>query len=107
MHSSRMRTVRNCSRLLGGGVPGPGGGGCLLVGDGACSWGCLLLAGVCSWGGGSGIPACTEADPAVDRHTIWCNCMLDLPERPTPPLQGIMGLTLSIRFTIALILFDK
>ena len=26
MHSSRMRTVRNSSRLRGGGVPGPGAG---------------------------------------------------------------------------------
>ena len=53
-----MRTVRNSNRLQGGvpalgvwsqGVPGPGGGGCLL-------------------GGGGSIPACTEADPTVDRH---------------------------------------
>ena len=44
MHSSRMRTVRNSSRLLGGGVSAPGGG-------------CLVA------GGGVGIPACTEADP--------------------------------------------
>ena len=49
MHSSRMRTVRNSSRLL--------------------VWG-----GVCSRGGGSlvpggGIPACTDADPPVNRMT--------------------------------------
>ena len=43
MHFSRMRTVRNSSRLLGWGVPGPGEGG---------------------------IPACTEADPSpVNRMT--------------------------------------
>ena len=67
MHSSRMRTVRNSSRLLGWGclllgwVSATGGcllpGGCLFQG-GACS------GGVCSWAGGGGdIPACTEADP--------------------------------------------
>ena len=47
MHSSRMRTIRNSSRLLGGclvlgGVPAPGGvpgpGGCLLRGGDWC-WG--------------------------------------------------------------------
>ena len=84
MHSSRMRTVRNSSRLLVGGgvcfrgVPGPRG--CLLLG-GVYSGGCLILGGggvwsrgVCSGGvsapgalllGGGGIPACTEADPPV------------------------------------------
>ena len=63
MHSSGMRTVRNSSRLLGG-VPAPGGvcsGGCLLPG-----WGVSAL-GVSAPGGG--IPACTEADPPVDRQT--------------------------------------
>ena len=52
MHSSRMRTVRNSSRLLGGASPGGGlsrwvlGPGGYLVGRG----GCLLL------GGGGGRP---------------------------------------------------
>ena len=80
MHSSRMRTVCNHSRLLWGvpaprgcllqGVPAPGGACSRRVGvsapRGACSGGgaslgglvtggCLLLGGV--------IPACTEADP--------------------------------------------
>ena len=60
MHSSGMRTVRNSSRLLGGGCLFPGWGVSAL--GGACSQGggCLL------WGGllqGGGIPACTEADP--------------------------------------------
>ena len=72
LHSSRMRTVRSGSRL---------GGGCLR-GEG----GCLVPWGVCSWGvpgpggsdpGGSlllggGIPACTDADPPVDRMTDTC-----------------------------------
>ena len=40
MHSSRMRTVRSSSCLLGGG----GGVGA------SCSWGCLLWGGVCSRG---------------------------------------------------------
>ena len=63
MHSSTMRTVRNSSRLLSGpggvsdpgGVPGSGGGG-------------LLQGGVPGPGVG-GIPACTEADPPVNRMT--------------------------------------
>ena len=82
----------------GGGMSAPGGG-CLV--RGVCSWGgCLvwgwvsapggcLVRGVCSWGGGclvwgwvsapggclvpgGGIPACTEADPPVDRMTDTC-----------------------------------
>ena len=54
--------------FLGGGcLPGPGGvlllGGCLVGGV----W---HPGGVCLVRGGSGIPACTEADtPPVDRHT--------------------------------------
>ena len=47
LHSSRMRTVRNGSRLLrgipgpgGGGLPGPGGGG--VCSRGVCSRGYLL-----------------------------------------------------------------
>ena len=41
MHSSRMRTVRNSSRLLGGGT-GPGGSGprgCLVPGGMPGLWG--------------------------------------------------------------------
>ena len=53
LHSSRMRTVRNSSRLPRG-VSAPGGG--LLLGVGACSEGVPAP-------GGCGIPACTEADP--------------------------------------------
>ena len=60
MHSSRMRTVSNSSRLRGGGawsrgVSAPGdacSGGCLLPGGGCLLWvgesapgGCLLLGG--------------------------------------------------------------
>ena len=70
MHSSRMRTVRNSSRLLGG-VPGPGGvpvgGGVYL--PGGCTWsrGCTCRG--CTWSrgctcqgvylvpGGMGVPA--------------------------------------------------
>ena len=59
MHSSRMRTVRNRSRLVEGGwsatgrVPALGGSG---------PGGCLIRVG--------GIPACTQADlPPLDRQT--------------------------------------
>ena len=59
-------------------------GGCLLGGlsapgesapGGVCSWGVCCRGvsapgGVCSWGGG--IPACTEADPPVNRMTNRC-----------------------------------
>ena len=69
MHSSRMRTVRNSSHLLRGvstcfrGLPAPGG----FCSRGVSALeGCLFQAGACSWGG---IPACTEADPPVDRQT--------------------------------------
>ena len=56
MHSSRMRTVRSSSRLLGGGI---------VCTWGVCSGGCQLL----GWGRG-GIPACTEADtPLLFRNT--------------------------------------
>ena len=66
MHSSRMRTVRNSSRLLRG-VPALGGawsgGGGRMPGP----WG-----GACY--GEGGIPACTEADPPplVNRMTDRC-----------------------------------
>ena len=73
MHSSRMRTIRNSSRLLGGSAPG---GACSQGGLVSSRDGCLLLGevsalgvgggGACSWGG---IPACTEADPPVGRQT--------------------------------------
>ena len=101
MHSSRMHTVRNSSRLPGGawsggcllwgmpgsgGVPGLGGsalGGCLVFFWGGCG---LLLGG--AWSGGEGvsapgrswgvcsqgvgIPACTDADPPVNIITDRC-----------------------------------
>ena len=73
MHSSRMRTVRSSSRLLGGGLSGPGGTcsrdvpalggrvptlgkgsapkGVPAPGKGICSQGVCLLQGVCSGGG--------------------------------------------------------
>ena len=41
-----------------GGVPGSGGGGCLLLGD--------------VWSLEGGIPACTEADPPVNKMTDRC-----------------------------------
>ena len=68
MHSSSMRTVRNRSRVGGRG----------LLRGGVCSRGCLLR-GCLLQGGllregvpGPGIPACTEADPPVDRMTDTC-----------------------------------
>ena len=59
MHSSRMRTVRNSSRLeegvpAPGGVPAPRG---VPAPWGVCSCGGLLPEG--------GFPACTEADPPL------------------------------------------
>ena len=62
MHSSRMRTVCNSSRLGGGGsaTGGSAMGGSAPRGV-STSW------GVCSWGGG-GIPACTEADPPCGQN---------------------------------------
>ena len=54
--------------LVGGGAGVPGLGGCLLPGGRQVWWGGVPGPGVCLvWGGllpgGSGIPACTEADP--------------------------------------------
>ena len=66
MHSSRMRTGRSltvCRSLL------PGGG--VSAAGGVCSGGCLLP-GVASLLPGGGIPACTEADPPVNRMTNRC-----------------------------------
>ena len=60
MHSSRMRTVCNSSRLLEG-VSAPGRG---AWSGGVCSGGCLVP--------GGGITACTEADPPVNRMTDTC-----------------------------------
>ena len=70
LHSSRMRTARMltispsmlCARRC------------------AWSWGCFGLEGGClvwggclAWGGGGGgIPACTEAEPPVNRMTNRC-----------------------------------
>ena len=73
MHSSRMRTGRSltiCRSLLPRGACFPGG--CLLLG-GVCSQGGYLLPrGSASQGGllpAGGIPACTEADPPINRIT--------------------------------------
>ena len=41
-------------------VPGPG----VVSAPGGSAWGCLV--------GGRGIPACTEADPPVNRMTDRC-----------------------------------
>ena len=68
MHSSRMRTVRNSSRLLPEGSA-PGGEGVSALGR---LWGAVCSRGVCSQGVGGGIPACTEADPPVNRMTNRC-----------------------------------
>ena len=79
LHSSRMHTAHlltvspsmHCWRggLLPGGLPAWGG---------ACSWG-----RDCSWGGvpapgGSGIPACTEADPPPYEQNSWHTLKLRL-----------------------------
>ena len=58
MHSSRMRTVRNSSRLLGG-VPGTGGL------PGPRGWDVLVLRGVPGPGGGT----CPDTSPPVNRQT--------------------------------------
>ena len=66
MHSSRMRTVCSGSHLTGG---------CLVPG-GVCSRGVPGPGEVPRPGGGlvqgSGIPACTEVDPPVNRMTDRC-----------------------------------
>ena len=59
---------RGCLLLGRGGLPLEGGacslGVCLWRGEGVCLW---REGGACSQGGG--IPACTEADPPVNRIT--------------------------------------
>ena len=78
LHSSRMRTARaltiSPSTLCAGVMPGLGvpglGGGCMVPGP----WGCMVLGG-CLVLGGCGIPACTEADPSVNRMTNKCKNM--------------------------------
>ena len=63
------------------GVPGPGGclvlGECLVPGECLLPRGCLVLGGVpgprgVSAPGGICIPACTEAEPPVNRITHTC-----------------------------------
>ena len=70
-----------------GGVPGlggslllgvPGSGGCVPGPGSACSWGGACSGGKGEGGGGS-IPACTEADPPVNRVTDACE-NITLPE---------------------------
>ena len=71
MHSSRMRTVRSSSRLLGG-VSAPRGC-CLLPGgvrsQGGLLWGGLLLGGCLLGGAGVCLSAYWDTTPPVDRHT--------------------------------------
>ena len=56
--------------LVQGGLPGPGG---CLPGGGVCPvWGVSAWCGVCLVRGVGGIPACTEADPPVNRMTDRC-----------------------------------
>ena len=79
MHSSRIRTVRNSSRLLGGclawGVSARGvcSGGCLVQGgawsEGVCSGG-AWSGGVCS--GGGWYPSMHWGRPPVNRMTDRC-----------------------------------
>ena len=79
MHSSRMRAVRNSSRLLGGvccwGVPASGG--CLVRGV-TCSGGCLVPGGACSG--------------RVSQHTL----------RQTPPVNRITDRCKNITFATLL-----
>ena len=73
MHSSRMRTVRNSSRLPApggcllqtGGVPGPGR---VSAPGGVCSGGCLLPGGVPSPGG--------RGLSAAGRCLLWGGCLV-------------------------------
>ena len=79
MHSSRMRTGRSltvCWRLLpggvwSGGVSAPGG----VPSPGVCAW-----SGGVPGLGGSGIPACTEADPP----TPWTESQTPVKTLPWP-----------------------
>ena len=63
MRTARALTV-SPSMLCAGGVSAPGGVGCLLWG-GVCFGGGMSAPGGC-------IPACTEADPPVNRITDAC-----------------------------------
>ena len=56
MHSSRMRTVRNSRRLLGGGAPG----GRVSARGGVCSEGGLLLGEVLALGGSAPGGVCSR-----------------------------------------------
>ena len=71
MHSSRMRTVRNRSRLMGWGLCVCSWGVCLV------RWGSGPRVGVSApgggvWSGRGGIPVCTEADPPSCGQTDRC-----------------------------------
>ena len=82
MHSSRMHTVRNSSRLL---VPGPGG----VPGPRGVSahGGCLLLGGAWSQGGSArGVPGprgCLLPGEGVSQHAL----------RQTPPPPPVNRMT--------------
>ena len=66
------------------GVPGPGG---VCSGGSAPGGGCLLPGGVSTsiWGGGGGIPACTEADPP------WTEFLTHTTENITLPQTSFAG----------------
>ena len=78
MHSSRMRTIRRSSRLLGGGVCQPGGclpgGGCLPARGRLPAGGVFYLPGQCLPGGGGVCPGGCLADTPtpMDRMTDTC-----------------------------------
>ena len=68
MHTAHALTVSpNMLCTWGGGACSQGGAWL----GGACSGGVTGLGGAWSWGMG-GIPACTEADPPVNRITHAC-----------------------------------
>ena len=87
----------------GGGVPGPGGVVCLVWG-GVCSWGVVCLVqgwGVClvpggAWsGGGSGIPACTEADTP-----LWTKSQTPVKTLPWPNFVAAGNKTLHVAIDV-------